>query len=681
MLIFLVAGLVAGCVYAVAAVGLVLTYSSSRIFNFAHGEIAFFVAITFHWLAFSHGMNRFLAGAIAAFVVSPLIGLGLWAGLFRKLTHAPPAVRLVATVGLFVAIGPLSRIVFGTEQIQDLRGLGPYPHHNYSWLGVPLDSDQIIVLVTTILLAVALVLLLRYTAFGLSVRATVDAPSLASTAGINVAVVSAGSWMIGTTLAGISGIMLAPLRGYLDSQFTFLILGAFAGVVIARMHSLPLAFAGSLLVGVVQNLIRWKPIEDVINHVVNRDSVWVRGLQPSLPFLIMLAFLVCYRGLGRERFVVDNRRGTEEPDLLADAAPEADVAAVDPARGPSPSADATTVGRWRRLARTPPGGLVFLAAAWLFLPLWLHGSRALWLGLAGKGLCVAIIALSYTVVAGEGGLISLCQITFAGIGGLLVGQLVVNNNMSVLAATALAVVIVVPIGLLAALPSLRLGDLYVALATLAFAELVQNTWFQLDGISNFGSGVPVPRPKIGPIAFGGDTAFFRLVLIVFVLVAIVVRNMQRSTTGLTLAATRSSEVASATMGISIVRAKLVAFGLSAAIAALGGAFYVQYARVAQPIEFLWPFGLVWLAIVVTWGVRSPTAALLAGTLYAVTPDVFSSLLHLQGKWLEVPGLMFGLGALGLAREPRGALVQIREGRRGKQRRRSAKRDQRTAAVA
>lgn len=667
MLVFLVAGLVAGGVYAIASVGLVLTYSSSRVFNFAHGALAYFVAVTFYNLAFQHGINKYVAAAFAMFVVSPLMGLFLWAVLFRRLTDTPPAVRLVATVGLFVAIPPLTHILYGTREIQGVQGVGPYPAHNFKWLGVPLDSDQLIVIAATVLLAIALFVLLRHTAFGLSMRATVDAPVLASTSGINTTVVTASSWMIGTTLAGISGVLLAPIKGYSFIQFTFLILGAFAGVVIAKMHSLPLAFLGALLVGVAQNMIRWEPIANVIDNVLPEDTVWNRGLQASLPFLIMLVFLIAYRDLGRERFVVDTRRAVDDPEIIDDHAPEVDLGAAEPA---------ASRGRRRFPTLRFSGGAIVLVLAWLLLPLWLTGSRAPWLGITTRGVCVAIILLSYTVVAGEGGMISLCQITFAGIGGVLVGQFVANQGMSVLAAAVLAVVIVVPIGVLAALPSLRLGDLYVALATLAFAELVQNTWFQYQGINNFGSGVAVPRPVVGSVRLGGDAAFFRTVLIVFVVAAIIVRNLQRSTTGLTLAAVRSSEPAAATTGISVVRAKLVAFGVSAAIAAVGGAFFVQYARTALPQQFLWPIGLVWLAIYVTWGVRSRTAALIGGLLFALLPYAFERLvtdtLRWSDTWLEVPTLLFGLGAIGLAREPRGALAQIREGRRRRDRRRAAK---------
>ena len=133
---------------------------------------------------------------------------------------------------------------------------------------------------------------------------------------------------------------------------------------------------------------------------------------------------------------------------------------------------------------------------------------------------------------------------------------------------------------------------------------------------------------------------------------------------------RSSEPATATLGISVVRSKLVAFGLSAFIAGIGGALFATYSQRATPQQFSMLIGVVWLAVVVTWGVRSIAGALLAGLTFAIFPQLASE--HLSGAWLELPTVLFGLGAIGLAREPRGLMHQIVHGRRDRQRRRKDK---------
>jgi branched-chain amino acid transport system permease protein len=635
---FIVGGLVLGGIYAIATLGLVLTYRSSRVFNFAHGAMAYFIAVTFHELAVEHGWPKWGAGLFAVFVVAPVLGLLLWAILFRRLTEAPPAVRLVSTVGLWVAIPPIVRVVYGHGEIFDRTGLGPSPPRVFDVLGVAVDSNQLMVIVAAAVTAVGMTYVLRATPFGLAVRATVDAPASAEIAGINTARVSAIAWMIGTALAGVAGVLLAPLRGYQDVQFTFLILAAFAAVVVAKMQSLVLGFVGALLIGLLQNIVLSRQAEDVLTAVLPEDSVILNGLQPSIPFLLMLVFLFVYRGLAREQFAFDSRSRVNDADII------------------SARATSSATPRWRRYL---PAALVL--AGVVLAPEALSG---LWQAVVAKGLALAIAFLSFTIVTGEGGMISLCQVSFAGIGGALTAQFATNHGWPVLTAIIVSALIVVPFGVLVALPSLRLGDLYLALATLAFAQLVEHMYFQAPSVNNFDSGVVVPRPRLGPIGFGGDRAFYYLLVVLFLVVAVLVVNLRRSPTGLILAAVRSSEPASATLGISIVRAKLVAFGVSAFIAGLGGGLYVTYAERAQPAQaFNSLIGIVWLAVVVTWGIRSVLGALLAGLAFAVLPQVFVE--NLSGAWLEVPTMLFGLGAIALAREPRGLVSNFAQRHRAR----------------
>ena len=645
MTIYVVTGLVVGSVYAIATLGLVLTYSSTRIFNFAHGAVAYFLAIVFYELSVEHGWNERVAGGVTILVVSPLLGLLLWAVLFRRLADTPPSVRLVSTIGLWVALPALTRILFEGERYER-PSIVFDPPHQYRLLDVGVDSNQVAVIVTAALIAVAMTLLLRATPFGLAVRATVDAPRMAGAVGINTSFVSAGSWMVGTTLAGTAGVLLGSYRGFDELQFTFLVLGSFAAVVIARMHSLVLAFSGSILLGLVQELSKSTQVTDFLDGFVDAQSVWVRGLPASIPFIVMLAFLLAYRGLGRERFVVDTRTTADE---------HADVE-VDQPRA--------------LLRRLLPVALTI--AVVVVAPSFLSG---LWEGIVAKGLALGIVFLSYTIVTGEGGMISLCQITFAGVAASVTADFATNHGMDVLLAVPLAALVAVPIGLIAALPSLRLGDLYLALATLAFAVLVQNTFFELDWVANDGVGIAVPRPK----GFGDDLPFYYLLVGLFVVASLVVRNLKRSTSGLELAAMRSSEPATATLGISVERTKLLAFGASAFIAGAGGGLYAVYGGFADPDQYDVLIGVVWLAVVVTWGVRSIAGALLAGLAFAVFPQLVSE--HLGSTWRELPTVLFGLGAIGLAREPRGVVHQIVYGHRDRQRRRVERRAARAAVAA
>jgi branched-chain amino acid transport system permease protein len=634
---YIVAGIVVGSVYAIATLGLVLTYTSSRVFNFAHGAIAFFVAVTFYEAVQSWGWNAHLAGVLTIFVFSPLLGLLLWFVLFRQLGDTPSFVRLVSTVGLSVALPALASIVYPTIDADVRPSMFWSPPHEYKVVGVAVDSNQVVVVLAALLIAVLLAVLLRATPYGLSVRAAVDSNRMAGANGVNTAFVTAVSWMIGTTLAGAAGVLLGALRGFTIEQFTFLLLGSFAAMVVARMHSLVLAFAGSMLIGLLQELSASQQFQHFLTHFASANNPLILGLRPSIPFIVMLVFLLAYNGLREERFAVDTRARIEPRALT--------VARAD-------------LPLWRRLLP-----IAVCLTGVLLAPQFLNG---LWLSIVASGLALAIAFLSYVVVTGEGGMISLCQITFAGIAAALTAQYATNHGIALLPAVLLAGLVVVPIGLLAALPSLRLGDLYLALATLAFTQLVQNTYFQEPRVNNFGQGIAVPRP----VGLNTDKEFYYLLVVCFVVFALLVRNVKRSTTGLNLAATRSSEAATATLGINIVWSKFVAFGLSAFIAGVGGGLYASYAGAANMNQFDALIGVVWLAVMVTWGVRSITGALLAGLSFTVLPQLVAD--HLSGRWLNLPTLLFGLGAIALAHEPRGIVFDVTN-RRGERRAARARR--------
>jgi branched-chain amino acid transport system permease protein len=633
---YIVAGIVVGSVYAIATLGLVLTYITSRIFNFAQGAVAFFVAVTFYQAVVKWGWNPQLAGVLTIFVFSPLLGLFLWAVLFRRLGEAPPAVRLVSTIGLSVALPALAAMLYPTTAAAVLKPSMLWsPAHEYTIVGVHLDSNQLAVVVAAALTAVVLTFLLRATPYGLSVRAAVDSATMARANGVNTGFVTAVSWMIGTMLAGTAGVLLGALRGFTIIQFTLLLLGSFAAVVVARMHSLALAFVGSMAIGLLQELSASGQFQRFLEHFASPTNPIILGIRPSIPFIVMLVFLLLYNGLQEERFTIDTRAFSEPlPDVVGRA----------------------ELPWWRRLLP-----IAVCLAGVLVAPEFLNG---LWLAVVASGLALAIAFLSYVVVTGDGGMISLCQITFAGIAAAITAQFATNHNVPVLLAVLIGAVIVVPVGMLAALPSLRLGSLYLALATLAFSQLVQNTYFQTSRISNFGQGVAVPRPG----GFVGDRAFYYLLVVLFVVVALLVRNLERSTTGLNLAAMRSSEIGTATLGINIVWSKFVAFGLSAFIAGVGGGLYASYAGAANMNQFDALLGAVWLAVVVTWGVRSITGALLAGLSFTVIPQLVTD--HFSGRWLNLPTLLFGLGAIALAREPRGILYDSANRRRARRRRRA-----------
>ncbi|MCJ7671988.1 MAG: ABC transporter permease [Acidimicrobiia bacterium] len=665
---FILTGLVLGSIYAISALGLVLTYTSSRVLNFAHGAIAYAAAVFYFWLNQEQGWSIPGAAIMTVFVMCPVLGLFLWAVMFRHLTHAPPEVRFVSTVGLWVALPALVKILFpfSKGEVYDARGILKNPTNFFDVLGVNVTDAQAAVLVAATVIAIVLTIVIRMTPLGLSMRASVDSPRTARISGINTSAITAGSWMVGTSLAGFAGVLLTPILGLSEIQFTFLLVASLAAAVVGRLTSLPLTFAGAMLIGLLQGISL---------DLLPDEGVLAKGFRPSLPFIVMLVALLAYQGLRREKFEVDLRAGPAEQEV------------------PAPP---------RRTGWRAAVGPLLVALVLVSVPLWLDD---FWIGVVSQGIALAVLFLTFTLVTGEGGMLSLCQATLAGVGAFGAALLATNAGWPVGLAVLAGACIAVPVGLLVAALSLRLGDIYLALATFAFALLIENLVFAREDFSNFDAGVTLLRPVFLGIDFNDRTNFYLLLIAIFCVVALLIVTLRRGTSGLVFASMRSSETAAATTGIGIVRTKLLLFGASAFCAGLGGALLAMTIGRATPNSFNVLIGIVWLAIVVTWGVRSVVGALLAGIIFAVVPQQLSLLLMLvllfvafgilgnlvvtrrirhpigmvvaivvvvvavigtsqlinvevPDSWVDVPTLLFGLGAVFLASEPRGALFNM-----------------------
>jgi branched-chain amino acid transport system permease protein len=293
------------------------------------------------------------------------------------------------------------------------------------------------------------------------------------------------------------------------------------------------------------------------------------------------------------------------------------------------------------------GPVVLIALAGT-LPLILGGY---WVGLVAQAFAFGVIFLSWTLVTGEGGMLWLCQITFAGVGALTTAQLANNHGWPVLAAVAAGGLVALIMGAVVGFLSIRLGDLYVALVTLTFGLLIENLVFTLPSFVNQGLGLTLDRPGFA----SSDSAFSYLCLFAFIVVALFIVNFRRSTTGLALNAARWSEAGARTSGISVVQMKVIAGALAALIAGLGGGLLALAQTTFQPSEFETFAGIVWLAVLVTIGVRSVAAALVAGLALVMLPALSQA--YLPTWTANVLPVLFGLGAVSAARYPDGVLAE------------------------
>jgi ABC-type branched-subunit amino acid transport system ATPase component/branched-subunit amino acid ABC-type transport system permease component len=643
LLTLVVSGAVTGAIYSLVATGLALSYSATGIFNFSYGGIAFSSAYLFYVLNTGLAWPNWAAGIVIVAVVAPLLGLALDAAVFRPLARASESAKIVATVGLLLAIPALTEwLTDGVVNIFHVDiprssdvlqagfppGLGPVPEKSWHLPGgIPINSDELVVFASAAVCAAVLWLLLRHTALGLQMRAVVDRADLARIRGINDASTSRYAWVIGTVLAALAGVVAAPILGSIStSAYLTVTFVASAAVVLGRFRSIPLVFLGGLFLGVAQDL--------VAGYASFASSI--SGFNASVPTVILLGGLVL---LGHDR---SRRAGS-----AADDSPPSDVLAHLP---------------WQRRALPWTLATIFVVIYVLFL------ANAFWAGVMAQGLALSIIFLSYVVVTGMGGMVSLAQATFVTAAGLTTGLLFQQYHLPFFAAAAIAILITALVGALVALPALRLGGLPLALATLALAILGDNLLFQWNWLSNQASGWTIPRIKVGPLDLANNRTMALTLLVIVGVLMVLINNLKRSSWGRSIAAVRSSEVAAATSGISPVRVKLALFSVSAVIAAVGGILYASFQTNISNTTTPYVDGLLWLATVVLFGIRRPAAAALAGVASAAFTVLIQSGFHWWSwvpSWLswngtqssEIPLVLFGLGAVTLARSPDGFLAQ------------------------
>jgi branched-subunit amino acid ABC-type transport system permease component/ABC-type branched-subunit amino acid transport system ATPase component len=653
-----IAGAATGAIYSLIASGLVLSYTSTGIFNLAYGSIAFVCALLYYELNTGLGWPIVPAFLFVLVVFCPLLGMLLDVAVFRPLAKAPDAAKIMATVGLLVALPAIARFVleggintFGwgipdAKLVPQVPGIWRSPPStSHLWFDVTLDSNRIVVFVTAVIVAVLLWVLLRRTRLGLQMRAVVDRPHLAGMRGVDDGRTSAAAWIIGTMLAGLAGVVGAPvLNNLTPEQFNIVMFIAIAAAVLGGLRSVPLAFAGGLLIGMLENL--------VARYATFADDI--QGFGSSVPFVLLLIGLLV---MSRDK----SRSGGSITTV------------------PPPIDWADDLPRWRRAL--PWGIATVLFTIWVFFIV-----NEFWLGLLTGGLAYAVVFMSFVVVTGQGGMVSLAQATFVSMAGLVAGLCMVRWDWPWLPAAIAGTAIAMVLGTLVALPALRLGGLPLALATLALAFVGERVLFKWDWLRNGPSGWVVGRPKFGPFDLDDTRTMTVTLMIIVAAMTWIVFNLQRSASGRTIIAVRNSEPAASTSGLSIVRTKMAIFAVSAAIAGFGGVLVVTYNKAISDISFPTGAGLVWLATVVLMGIRKPQGAILAGLSISMSSAIFNNGFHFAftPTWLQWDGLgaststyvssiLFGLGAVQLAREPDGILaITAAQNRRRRDRRRATR---------
>jgi len=583
----IVQGLVAGLLYGLLALGLVLLYRTTRVLNFAQGQLGVVAAVFLLKLTFDLDIPYWPA-LVTVLVLAACLG-ALCELLLRRLFDRPRVIVMVATIGLSQVLFLFTVLPF----VAPTSFFAPYPLPFSTTMHVGggiLQPGDVTTLVVAPLVALALALFLRYSPWGLGMRAMAENSDSARLSGVWVKRMSMLAWAIAGLLSAITAILGAPGKASAleEALPPGLLLRALAAALIAGMTSFTIAFVAGIAIGIVEQVVSYNLVGDP-----NKTSITT-----FLLFALILVVLVV-----RVRRLQRGPRGDERSSWGLGG--ESVKAAIDRTRA--------WVGR--------TGVAVTLMIA-VLLPTIVTPGRSF---LLARVCIFAVIALSLTVLTGWAGQVSLGQFGLVAVGAIVAARLPDTNLVLLLplggAVTALIAIIV-------GLPALRIRGLYLAVTTLGFALFMQVSvlstpcWTAPVVGGQVCTGLPDPastlvaRPSFFGWDLGSDADFAWFSLGVLLIAVLVVRTWRDRGVARRLIAVRDNETGAAAMGIPVVRTKLLAFALSGFMAGVAGVCLAFALERIKPGDFSVTQSILVLSMVVIGGLGSVEGAVL-GALYLV----------------------------------------------------------------
>ena len=638
-----IVGLATGSLYALSATGLVVVYTTTGMFNFAHGGIGVFSAFVY-WeiVENSDGLNlpQWLGLVIVVLGVAPLLGVIIDLVLMRRLQSAPLVVQLMVTVGLMVFLLTLANQIWQADQI---RGVTPLIDRSNGFnIGVSrVPWYRFANLIIAAAIAVFLRILLFRTRTGVAMRAVVDNRDLTSLTGARPGLLSGFAWALGSAMAALAGILVAPEIEFNPANLNSLMLiVAISAAAFGQVRSLPLTVIGGLVIGLLESHYQqWVSL--------GPDFTFAnRAIAPIVLFLVVLALPQARLSVGR---VSTNLRPIERTTRVWEGA----IGAM------------AIVVFGYLLAK---GSLHFLV--------WDPGEwSSTGLNKATSAMVLALIGLSLVPLTGWAGQVNFAPLAFAGFGAFLwlrlglVFDLPDTGGTGNLVWLPLIGLLCAPLGALVAVFAARLSGLYLALLSLAFALIMANVVF--------------PHPNVYPrvhsfqplyldvgfarIDFDERFEFFMLLVTMFALGMFALIVLRRSRFGRRWVAMQDSQAAAATVGVNVIWTKVVVYATSAAMAGMAGVFWATSLTSVDIRSFDLLAGLSIVLLMAAAGMSFPVAGLFLSFQF-----VFEGLAERLEQTGNVEFLVWvlkdflakfgpGLLAIGMVVNQRGAIFEMGRG--------------------
>lgn len=630
LLQFVVLGLGLGSIYIGLGTGLLLVHRATGIINFAQGAMAMWGAYVFAQLrvdgtlVFPIGSIEFarrppievaaLIGILTAFV----LGLVVHYLVFRPVRHAPVLAQVVVSVAVMITIQALVVLRFGPNNI-DVASI--LPEGSISVLGTDLPTREIIMAAIMVVLAAAVWAYLRFTRAGVATRAASENERAAVLMGFSPDRLAAVAQVVAVVLGTVSVMLGSSLTGLNPDNYTLLVVPALAVLLVARMESIAVVVVAALLLGAFQS---------VIGLLVTKSwwPVWAQsGLDQVIPFAVVMVILF-----------VQGKRLPSRGSLQTIRLPDVSI----PKLKPVPAVILLVLG---------VVALSFTQGTWRF-------------GIT-TSIIVMLLALSYVVLTGYLGQISLAQGAFAGAAGFALSKMTSAWGVPFPLSLILSALVATALGMLVALPAFRIRGAQLAIITIAAALAIERFVF-----NNYTVSPPEGNPIADATLFGlnlgvregRDLSRIAFSLMVFVIAAILVWVFIRvasGDTGRAFLAVRANERAAASSGIDVRKTKLIGFAISAFIAGIAGCL-IGFSRGQLSAESFTVFaGLQVLAVAYLGGITSVGGAIVAGILgplgivYTLLRGVFDLGEYyalISGLGLIITAILNPVGIAGATRE-------------------------------
>jgi branched-chain amino acid transport system permease protein len=624
VIFYLLAGLGLGALYAMLGSGLVVVYRGSGVINFAQGAFAMYGVFTFdearrnghlrmpwvdilptHWLNLPVDIKLSDKGVptIVAFIIAVLMAvlIGLIAHflVFRPLRNAAALGKVVASVGVMLYLQGVAQNNFGGSGRQAKDIVPNNAIKNFLGLGKAFPEAALWAVGVAILFGVGLWAIFQFTRFGLATRGAAGNEKGAVLLGYSPQFLAALNWVIASVVATVSAIVIGSIQGSLTPVgLSALVVAALAAALIGGLRSIMVATWGGLALGAVQSLLGFESGKSWFPAFLRS------GVRDVVPLVVIVVVLFLRGKKLPQRGALEEKRLPLSPR---------------PVRIPQHAAV------W---------SIVVIAAAFFFQD---SGTRTVFAFGLSTSLIAAIIMLSMVVVTGYVGQISLAQMSLAGAAAFFMARMMAHGTTTISnpfpvsgpglpwpIAALLGVIAAVVVGVLVGLPAVRIRGVQLAVVTIAVAISLQSLYFENSKLTGLSAGAPahVNAPtffgaNLSPTGDKGLTdrpAFTIFVLIVLVICAIAVSNLRRNGTGRRFLAVRANERAASAAGINVTRTKLLAFGIGAGIAGLGGVMLGFKQGDVSSANFVGQASLAYLAFAYLGGITSVNGAIVGGLL-------------------------------------------------------------------